>query len=162
MAAACVHKLLRSSGLRVLPLHGAATSKAVRLLGRCTHQARSHKTWYHSHCMDDPQPEGHMASHIGRRKFLATLGGAVAWSLAARGQQAAKIARIGYLALGPASARIGWVQGLRSGLSDLGYVEGRNIVIEFRWADGVDQLPQLAAELVQMDVDVIVAPSSTY
>src|SRR5262245_48467121 len=112
--------------------------------------------------MNDPQTEGHMASYIPRRKFLASLGGAAAWPLAARGQQAAKVARIGYLALGPASARIGWVQGLRSGLSDLGYVEGRNIVIEFRWADGVDQLPQLAAELVQMDVDVIVAPSSTY
>src|SRR5215468_6025360 len=104
-----------------------------------------------------------MASHIGRRKFLATLGGAAAaWPLAARAQQAAKVPRIGYLALGPASARIGWVKALRSGLRDLGYVEGRNIVIEFRWADGVDQLPQLAAELVQMDVDVIFAPTSTY
>ena len=43
----------------------------------------------------------------------------------------------------------------------LGYVEGRNIVIEFRWADGVQQLPELAVELVRMNVDVIFAPSST-
>src|SRR5215470_4643904 len=103
-----------------------------------------------------------MIAGMKRRDFMTLFSGAAAWPLAARGQQAAKVARIGYLALGLASARIGWVQGLRSGLSDLGYVEGRNIVIEFRWADGVDQLPQLAAELVQMDVDVIVAPSSTY
>src|SRR5262245_2715248 len=55
------------------------------------------EAWYHpSHCMNDPQPEGHMASHIARRKFLATLGGAAAWPLAAHAQQA-KVVRLGYL-----------------------------------------------------------------
>ena len=97
-----------------------------------------------------------------RREFITLIGSAAAWPLVARAQQAAKVPRIGYLALGPASARIGWVQGLRSGLRDLGYVEGRNIVIEFCWADGVGQLPQLAAELVHMEVDVIFASSSTF
>jgi putative ABC transport system substrate-binding protein len=53
------------------------------------------------------------------------------------------------------------VEALRAGLRDLGYVEGKNIVIEFRWAETVEQLPELATELVRMNVDVIFAPSST-
>jgi putative tryptophan/tyrosine transport system substrate-binding protein len=53
------------------------------------------------------------------------------------------------------------VAALRAGLRDLGWVEGKNIVLEFRWADNVDQLPRFAAELVRMNVDVIFAPSST-
>jgi len=103
-----------------------------------------------------------MASHIGRRKFLATLGGAaVAWPLAARAQQPGKVARIGYLGLGPASARTTQVEALRAGLRDLGWVEGKNVIIEFRWADKVDELPALAAALAHMPVDVIFAHSST-
>jgi putative ABC transport system substrate-binding protein len=71
-----------------------------------------------------------------RREFITLLGGAAAWPLAARGQQPAKVARIGHLDLGPASARASRVEALRAGLRDLGYVEGKSIVIEFRWADG--------------------------
>jgi putative ABC transport system substrate-binding protein len=78
-----------------------------------------------------------------------------------RAQQPAKIARIGHLDLGPASARANRVEALRAGLRDLGWVEGRNIIIVFRWAEGVEQLPELAAELVRMNVDLIFAPSST-
>src|ERR1700751_3893982 len=96
-----------------------------------------------------------------RRAFITLLGGAAAWPLAARAQQQAKVARIGYLGPGPASATSGRGEALRAGLRDLGWVEGKNIVIEFRWADGVQQLPELAAELVRMNVDVIFAPSST-
>jgi putative tryptophan/tyrosine transport system substrate-binding protein len=98
---------------------------------------------------------------VKRREFITLLGGAAAWPFAARAQQAAKVARIGHLDLGPASARASRVEALRAGLRDLGYVEGKNIVIEFRWADGIQQLPELAAELVRMNVDVIFAPSST-
>jgi putative tryptophan/tyrosine transport system substrate-binding protein len=95
-----------------------------------------------------------------RREFITLLGGtAVAWPLAARAQQRVKV--IGFLGLSPASAWVSRVEALRAGLRDLGYVEGKNIVIEFRWAKTVDELPELAAELVRMNVDVIVASSST-
>src|SRR6516165_6310495 len=103
-----------------------------------------------------------MASYIARRKFLATLGGAAAaWPLAARAQQGERVRRIGYLGFGPASAWSTRVEALRAGLRDLGWVEGKNIVIEFRWADRVDELPALAAELVRQPVDVIFANAST-
>jgi ABC-type uncharacterized transport system substrate-binding protein len=97
-----------------------------------------------------------------RREFITLLGGAAAaWPLDAHAQQSAKVSRIGWLDLAPASARASRVEALRAGLRDLGWVEGKSILIEFRWADGVQQLPQLAAELVRIKVDVIFAPSST-
>jgi putative ABC transport system substrate-binding protein len=99
---------------------------------------------------------------IERRDFITLLGGAAAaWPVTARAQQPAKVPRIGFLGFGPASADADRVEALRTGLRDLGYVEGKNIVIEFRRAETVDQLPELAAELVRMNVDVIFAPSST-
>jgi putative ABC transport system substrate-binding protein len=98
---------------------------------------------------------------IKRREFITLIGGAAAWPLAARAQQPGKFARIGHLDLGPASARESRVAVLRTGLRDLGWVEGKNMIIEFRWADGIHQLPELAAELVRLKVDVIFAPSST-
>jgi len=113
--------------------------------------------------MNDPQPEGHMASYIRRRHFLATLlGGAAAWPLATRAQQRpGKVARIGFLGVGPASAWADSVEALRAGLRDLRHVEGKDIIIDLRWAERIDQLPELAAELVHMDVDIIIAPAST-
>src|SRR6516165_12477473 len=102
-----------------------------------------------------------MAMHIRRREFIVTLGGAAAaWPLAARAQQATKVARIGFLGLAPAALYAPRVEALRAGLRDLGYVEGKNVVIEFRWAEGSDQLPEQAAELVRMNVDIIFASSS--
>jgi ABC-type uncharacterized transport system substrate-binding protein len=99
---------------------------------------------------------------IRRREFITLLGGAAAaWPVAARAQQSANVARIGFLRFGPASANAGRIEALRAGLRQLGYVEGKNIVIEFRWAETVDQLPELAAELVRMNADVIFAMSST-
>jgi ABC-type uncharacterized transport system substrate-binding protein len=96
-----------------------------------------------------------------RREFITLLGGAAAWPLAARAQQAVKVARIGYLRHGTAAANADRVEALRAGLRHFDYVEGKNLAIEFRWAESVDQLPQFAAELVRMNVDVIFAPSST-
>src|SRR5262245_44033790 len=102
-----------------------------------------------------------MASYIGRRKFLALLSGAAAWPLVARAQQSDHMRRIGFLSLGPPSAQAGRVAALWAGLRDLGYIEGKNIAIEFRWAESEGHLRDLAADLVRINVDVIVAPSST-
>src|SRR5438552_19171505 len=87
-------------------------------------------------------------------------GGLLAAPLTAETQQAAKIARIGYLALNLAAApRL--TEALRQGLRDLGYVEGHNLVIEYRSAEGKsERFPALAAELVALKVDVIVAPGT--
>src|SRR5437660_1184337 len=79
----------------------------------------------------------------------------------ARAQQPSNIPRIGFLRHGRASAYADRVEALQTGLRQLGYVEGKNIVIEFRWAETVDQLPELVADLVGMNVDVIFAMSST-
>ena len=95
---------------------------------------------------------------IPRRDFIALVGGAAVWPVVARGQQA-KVARLGFL--GSASATGFQVEALRAGLRDFGYVEGRNIFIEWRFAEGkYDQLPKLAAELVRLNVDVIVTHST--
>jgi putative ABC transport system substrate-binding protein len=98
---------------------------------------------------------------MDRRRFLLTsLAGALAAPLAAEAQQAAKVARIGLLALNLAAAPH-LPEAFRQGLRDLGYVEGRNIVIEYRDAEGKpERLPALAAELVALKVDVIVAPGT--
>ena len=102
-----------------------------------------------------------MASHIGRRQFVATLGVAAAWPLAARAQQPAKVARIGFLGLAPAAAWAAPIEAMRARLRDLGHIEGKNLVIEWRWAENVGQLSELAAQLVHTDVDLIFAYSST-
>src|SRR5258706_308872 len=101
--------------------------------------------------MNDPQPEGHVASHIGRRKFLATLGGAAAaWPLAAHAQQAGKIPRIGIIDDSPR-----W-NAFRHELRDPGYLEGQNIAFDYAYADGVlERLADAAAALVHRPVDVI-------
>jgi putative ABC transport system substrate-binding protein len=92
-----------------------------------------------------------------RREFLTLLGGAAAWPLAARAQQAAKIVRIGFLGMSTAMGIESRLERFRSGLRDLGYVEGKNILIDFRWAEGnYARLAEYAAELIRLRVDILV------
>jgi putative ABC transport system substrate-binding protein len=98
-----------------------------------------------------------------RREFFTFLGGAaaassVSWSRAALAQQpSAKVFRIGYLGLLTAGSLPKRMEAFRASLRDLGYQEGRDYVIEYRWADGkYDQLPALLADLIRLKVDVIV------
>src|SRR6266480_4190777 len=93
-----------------------------------------------------------------RREFITLLGGAaVAWPIGARAQQVEKIYRIGILEPIPAARNAANLDALRKGLRNLGYVEGRNLVIEYRSADGrAERFPDLASELVRLKVDLIV------
>src|SRR5690348_2951621 len=111
--------------------------------------------------MNDPQPEGHMASYIERRKFLATLGGAAAWPLESRAQQPGKLPTIGFLASGTPSSHGQWVAAFVRRLHELGWIEGRTVAIEYRWAEGrTERAAEIAAEFVRLKVDVIVTSAT--
>ena len=97
-----------------------------------------------------------------RRELLEFAGTALfAWPLVARAQPQAKIAPLGFLSFGTPAASANRVEALREGLRDLGYVDGKNLVIEFRWSSTVEQMHEAAAELARMKVDIIFATSST-
>jgi putative ABC transport system substrate-binding protein len=94
---------------------------------------------------------------ITRRRFAGALGGAAAWPIPARAQQAMPV--IGYLYSGAPEANESWLTAFRKGLSESGFSEGRNVAIEYRWAyNDPARLPELAADLVRRRVAVIVTP----
>src|SRR5262249_20716539 len=96
-----------------------------------------------------------------RREFVALIGGAATWPLAARAQQPAKVPRVGILSPA-ASEAAATLTAFREAIRDLGYIEGQTIVLDFRLSKGImDALPVLAAELVRIPVDVIVTDSTS-
>src|SRR5436305_7417359 len=98
---------------------------------------------------------------MGRREFLYVLGGAAGWPLAARGQQPA-MPVVGFVYPGTPELSTGVVAAFRKGLGEAGLVEGRNVVVELRFAYGDNgRLPELMADLVHRRVAVLVTPGST-
>jgi putative ABC transport system substrate-binding protein len=96
-----------------------------------------------------------------RRQFITLLGGAAAWPLAARAQQPAKLPTIGFLGAATPSATGPWTAPFLQRLRELGWIEGRNIAIEFRWAEGrAERFAEIAAEFVRLKVDIIVTHST--
>jgi putative ABC transport system substrate-binding protein len=92
-----------------------------------------------------------------RRKFISLLGGAAAWPLGARAQQPVKLPTIGFLGTTTASAWQPWTAAFVQRLRELGWVEGGNVAIEYRWAEAhSERFPEIAAEFVRFKVDVIV------
>src|SRR5437899_5123985 len=103
-----------------------------------------------------------MSAKMKRREFIACLGGAAAWPLAARAQQPAKLPTIGYLGTAVPSAWSPWTSAFVQRLRELGWVEGRTVVIEFRWAEGREErYAEIAAEFVRLKVDVIVTSGTS-
>src|SRR6516225_8466480 len=99
-----------------------------------------------------------LSRHTRRREFIRLLGGAAAaWPLAARAQEPGKLPKIGFLGSGSASSWSPWTTAFVQRLNELGWVEGRTVAIEMRWAEGrSERFAQIAAELVGLKVDVIV------
>jgi putative ABC transport system substrate-binding protein len=98
-----------------------------------------------------------MIAALRRRDFITLLGGAVGWPLAAQAQQPAKLLTIGFLGYSAPSAASAWVAAFVQRLHELGWVENRDIAIEYRWAEGrIDRLDEIATAFVGLNVKVIV------
>src|SRR5262245_40586229 len=106
--------------------------------------------------MRQSRREGPPLSSMGRREFVALLGGAAAWPIAARAQQG-QMPIVGYLGTGTSDATAHLTSAFLQGLQSIGFIPDRNVVVTYRWAEGdYGRLSSLAAELVQRRADVIV------
>jgi putative tryptophan/tyrosine transport system substrate-binding protein len=95
-------------------------------------------------------------NHLKRREFITLLGGAAAWPLAARAQQTGKLPTIGYMGAATPATQGQWAAAFAQRLRELGWIEGRTVAVEYRWAEGrTERAAEIAAEFVQRRVDVI-------
>src|SRR5262249_18621911 len=101
---------------------------------------------------------GEAMSHTRRREFITLLGGAAAvWPLAARAQQAGRGPKVGLLSSGTQAGQGQWVAAFLQRMRELGWIEGRTVVLEVRWAEGrPERFTEIAAEFVRLKVDVII------
>ena len=98
---------------------------------------------------------------LRRREFITLVGGAAAWPLAAKAQQPGKLPTIGYLGASAAHSESPWTTAFVQRLRELGWIEGRTIAIEYRWAEGrAERAAEIAAEFVRLKVDVIVGTAT--
>src|SRR5438270_913304 len=98
-----------------------------------------------------------LRTDMRRREFLGALGGTAAWPFAAYAQRPVRTPRVGFLGLTSAVSHAPRLEAFRAGLRDLGYVEGKDIQIEYRWAEqNYNRVPALIDELIRLNVDVIV------
>src|SRR5262245_52007896 len=125
---------------------------------------RTHDCKRSLRCTPNDLLPGRGHPHMNRRAFIALLGGAVAaCPLAARAQQAGKLPTIGYLGSGAPATHGRWITALVERLGEIGLVEGRDVAIEYRWAEGrLERVNELARGLVRRKVDVIVTAGTPF